>query len=91
MSNQASRTMKAVGRRIPPRIALHPRAEALREFGALNDVLHALAQPRIVLHKEVFRLTREEADRQMMERMARGMTQKAQQRLAENPAAFRGK
>ena len=83
--------MKTVGRRTAPRITLHPRAEALREFGAFNDSLHTLAQTRIVLPKGVFRLTHEEADRQMMEGIARGMAQKAQQPPTKNPAAFRRK
>ncbi len=67
------RFMKTVGRRNPYPITLHARAGALEEFGRFNDTFHSLAHTRIILPKGVFRLSHEEADRQMTEGIARGM------------------
>ena len=65
--------MKTVGHRKPHPITLHARAGALEEFGRFNDAFHRLARTRILLPKGVFRLSHEEADRQMTEGIARGM------------------
>jgi hypothetical protein len=65
--------MKTVGRRNPCPITLHARAGALEEFGRFNDTIHSLVHTRIILPKGVFRLSHEEADRQMTQGIARGM------------------
>jgi len=72
--------MKIIGQRTARPITLHATAEALEEFGRFNDAFHALGNTRIVLPKGVFRLSHEEADRQMAEGIARGMAQLAAER-----------
>lgn len=72
--------MKIVGHRLPRPITLHATAEALEEFGRFNAAFHAVANTRIILPKGVFRLSHEEADRQLAEGIAKGMAQLAVQR-----------